>query len=86
MKFLIVVTILLAVAHANPFEVFLNQELGYPFKYVYAYMQCVPTQIDQLAFEYGCDSVWDEHRKPYLHAISEFENCVENENDVDSDR
>lgn len=85
MKFRIVVAIVFAVSYAEQYDAFLNQELETPFKNIYAYMQCVPPQIDQLVYEYGCDSIWDEFRKSYIHTINSFEKCASFEKNTKTD-
>lgn len=81
MKFLIFVTVLFAVALAKPYEEFVDETLPYPFKWIGAYMQCVPPQIDQISLTHGCDSIWKEFRAHYIEKISKFQNCGAIEDD-----
>lgn len=77
MKFIIVVSFLFMTIHAKPFEVFYNSTLDYPFRDFYAYMQCVPTQIDTFAMELDCETEWNEYRENYLDTIEEFADCAQ---------
>lgn len=78
MKLLIAVTCLFVVALATvPHSQLVNRELYAPFADYYKYLQCVPTQIDQYAMEYDCESIWDEYREDFLDTIKAFEDCTE---------
>lgn len=85
MKFFIAVLFLFALAYAKPFEAFYNAELAYPFRDFYAYMQCVPSQIDTFAMEYDCETEWNEYREHYLETIKEFADCAKIEDDNKAD-
>lgn len=81
----VILSFVLALTHAKSFETFYNSELDYPFRDFYAYMQCVPAQIDTYAMEYDCETEWNDYREEYLKTITQFDDCnnLEDKNKVD---